>query len=348
MECIEKLDYLDDYLDYFIERTAMSKRVYNEETQMEEYRKNIWLKSILESGIKEEEYEYAFYYFNEKGITVTGYSYALCGYFDNYKYIPHHEKKVYFTEEERIDTDEVKEEIKILKETKDEQERKELRDRIIRNNMLLINNIARKYSRITSIDYEELFEYGCIGLIEAIDKYDVNTKNRFSSYAVECIQGYILKSIPEVLGFKSRNIYYEMLKIKKELETEDIDEIASVLAEDNNLVTKEDRMHQLNIYNPLSIEEIDYIDVESPIETVEDHVFLEQAKKELLEYIDKYDSHGIMLKSFGLDDSEPKIDLEVGKEIGYSRQHVNCVKKRILSRMGNTNRIKELNRESSY
>lgn len=346
MDYIEKLDYLDEYLDDFIERTVISKRVYNEETQMEEYRQNIWLKSILQSGLKEEEYEYAFDYFKKKGITVTGYSYAYCGYFDNYRYIPHNNKQEYVTEEEKIDVKNMKEEIRKYKEEIDEKEKSKLRDKLIRNNILLITKITKKYSKFTGIDINELFGYGCIGLIEALDKYDVDSKYMFSTYAVECIEGYILRSIPNLLGFKDRNLYYQMLKAKKALDTDDIDEISNVLAQNNRKVTKKDRLRQLSIYNPLSIEEVDAVDIEDSIQEFEDYMFLSQAEKATMDVLKEYDPHGIVEKYYGLNGHSLQNDVEIAKELGYSRQHINNTKKTILKKMSCSRKIREINRES--
>ena len=67
---------------------------------------------------------------------------------------------------------------------------KEAREKLVEQNMGLIWNVARRfYNR--GQEPEDLFQIGCIGLLKAIDRFDLNYDVRFSTYAVPMIMGEI-------------------------------------------------------------------------------------------------------------------------------------------------------------
>ena len=50
--------------------------------------------------------------------------------------------------------------------------------------------VARRF-RDRGAEYEDLYQYGCIGLMKAVDRFDANYNVRFSTYAVPIIMGEI-------------------------------------------------------------------------------------------------------------------------------------------------------------
>ena len=64
------------------------------------------------------------------------------------------------------------------------------RDQIIRENMPLVYSIVRRFAG-RGYDLEDLGQIGAIGLIKAVDKFDVNYDVKFSTYAVPLIMGEI-------------------------------------------------------------------------------------------------------------------------------------------------------------
>lgn len=97
---------------------------------------------------------------------------------------------------------------------------KEARDRLVTENMGLIWSIVRRFTG-RGYDPEDLFQIGSIGLMKAIDKFDMSFEVKFSTYAVPMITGEIKRflrddgmikvsrSIKE-LGFKVRAAREEM------------------------------------------------------------------------------------------------------------------------------------------
>ena len=65
---------------------------------------------------------------------------------------------------------------------------KEARDRLVLDNMGLIWSIVRRFAG-RGHDLEDLFQIGSIGLMKAIDKFDLSYEVRFSTYAVPMIAG---------------------------------------------------------------------------------------------------------------------------------------------------------------
>lgn len=78
---------------------------------------------------------------------------------------------------------------------------KAAKDKIIRGNLRFVVNIAKKYQN-NGLDFSDLISEGNIGLITAIEHFDVNKGYHFISYAVWWIRQAILKAICE----KSRAI----------------------------------------------------------------------------------------------------------------------------------------------
>ena len=67
---------------------------------------------------------------------------------------------------------------------------KEARDRLVTENMGLIWSIVRRFTG-RGYDPEDLFQIGSIGLMKAIDKFDMSFDVKFSTYAVPMITGEI-------------------------------------------------------------------------------------------------------------------------------------------------------------
>ena len=64
------------------------------------------------------------------------------------------------------------------------------RDEIIKNNIGLVHSCAKKFKG-RGIEYDDLFQAGCLGLVKAVDAFDCERGVRFSTYAVPVILGEI-------------------------------------------------------------------------------------------------------------------------------------------------------------
>lgn len=97
---------------------------------------------------------------------------------------------------------------------------KSAKDILVNGNLKLVLAILRKYNNRTD-NMDDLFQVGCIGLIKAIDNFDLKHEVRFSTYAVPMIEGEIKRYIRDNNSMRiSRSIKdlaYKILKIKEEL-----------------------------------------------------------------------------------------------------------------------------------
>ena len=95
-------------------------------------------------------------------------------------------KKDYNKEE--LSKDEIKALFKELKETKN----KDIRDQLIEHHIYIAEILSKKYSN-RGIDFDDIFQVASVGLIYAVDRFDVSKGFEFSSFATPTIIGEIKK-----------------------------------------------------------------------------------------------------------------------------------------------------------
>ena len=116
--------------------------------------------------------------------------------------------------------------IKLFKENNKEE--------LINGNLRLVLSILKNYkTRVDNMD--DLFQVGCIGLIKAIDNFDLKYNVKFSTYAVPMILGEIRRYIRDTTSLRiSRSIKdtaYKILKVKELLTNKEpsIEELSNYL-----------------------------------------------------------------------------------------------------------------------
>ena len=97
---------------------------------------------------------------------------------------------------------------------------KNAKEALINGNLKLVLSILKSYSNRTD-NMDDLFQIGCIGLIKAIDNFDLKHQVKFSTYAVPMILGEIKRYIRDNnsvrIARSIKDIAYKALKIKEEL-----------------------------------------------------------------------------------------------------------------------------------
>ena len=86
------------------------------------------------------------------------------------------------------------------------------RDRLIEHNLRLVVYIARKFEN-TGIHMEDLISIGTIGLIKAIETYNLEKKTKLATYASRCIENEILMHLRKVSGQKTEVSFDEPLNV---------------------------------------------------------------------------------------------------------------------------------------
>lgn len=113
---------------------------------------------------------------------------------------------------------------------------KDVRDKLVLGNLKLVLSILKKYNNGNE-NMDDLFQIGCIGLVKAIDNFDLSFGVKFSTYAVFMIEGEIRKYLRDNNTIRiSRSVKetaYKILKYKNDYLMNNGKE------PDNDLISKE-------------------------------------------------------------------------------------------------------------
>ena len=94
------------------------------------------------------------------------------------------------------------------------------KEELINGNLKLVLSILKKYNNRTD-NMDDLFQVGCIGLIKAIDNFDLSHEVKFSTYAVPMILGEIKRYLRDNnsvrISRSIKDIAYRALKVKEDL-----------------------------------------------------------------------------------------------------------------------------------
>ena len=211
----------------------------------------------------------------------------------------------------------------------------EARNTFINGNLrLVLSVIQRFYGRGENAD--DLFQVGCVGLIKAIDNFDLSQKVQFSTYAVPMIIGEVKRYLRDNNSIRVsrsvRDLAYKVIQFKERYTKEhgkepNVEEIAKELE-----VTKEDIAFSLDaIQDPVSLQEPVYNDGSESI-YIMDQVKDSKNTDEL--WAEKITIKGAMEK---LNEKERMIinkrffdgrtQMEVAEEIGISQAQVSRLEK---------------------
>ena len=117
----------------------------------------------------------------------------------------------------------------------------ELKNSLIIGNLKLILSVIKKINFSNNVDPDDLFQIGSIGLIKAIDNFDISYNVAFSTYAIPMIQGEIRRYLRDNNNVKIsrqiKDLAYKILKTKEEYISKNYkeptnEEISKILNED--------------------------------------------------------------------------------------------------------------------
>ena len=215
------------------------------------------------------------------------------------------------------------------------------REEYIRGNLRLVLSVIQRFNN-RGEHVDDLFQVGCIGLIKAIDNFDVTQNVRFSTYAVPMIIGEIRRYLRDNNAIRVsrslRDTAYKALQMKEQLIRKNakeptIEEIAKELE-----IKKEDIVFALDaIQDPISLFEPVYHDESDTLyimdqvsdEKSQDDIWVENiALKEAMKRINDREKQILKLRFFA-----GKTQMEVANEIGISQAQVSRLEKTALKHM---------------
>ena len=138
---------------------------------------------------------------------------------------------------------------------------KSVRDKIINGNLKLVLSILKSFGKVEE-NKDDLFQVGCIGLVKAVDNFDLNFGVKFSTYCVPMIQGEIRRYVRDNNSIRVsrslKDIAYRATKIKEKvlmLEGREptIEEISKILNVTNFEVIEalESKKNPVSIFEPI-------------------------------------------------------------------------------------------------
>ena len=213
------------------------------------------------------------------------------------------------------------------------------REQLINGNLRLVLSVIQKFlNRGENVD--DLFQVGCVGLIKAIDNFDINQPVRFSTYGVPMIVGEIRRYLRDNSAIRvsrsMRDTAYRVLQAKEKLMARDqrepsVEEIAKEL----DLPREEVVFAMDAIVDPVSLYEPIYSDggdtvcvmdqVKDSRNTVE--AWIEQiALKEAVKQLGERERRILSLRFY-----EGKTQMEVSGEVGISQAQVSRLEKNAIN-----------------
>ena len=208
------------------------------------------------------------------------------------------------------------------------------------NLRLVLSVIQRFHNRGEHVD--DLFQVGCIGLMKAIDNFDLSHNVKFSTYAVPMIIGEIRRYLRDNNSIRVsrslRDTAYKALQAKEKLIREKAKEpTINEIAKELDLPTEEVVFALDAIQDPISLYEPVYHDDGDALfimdqvkdEKDQDEIWLENiALDEAMKRLSKREKHILTLRFFS-----GKTQMEVADEIGISQAQVSRLEKTALSHM---------------
>lgn len=215
------------------------------------------------------------------------------------------------------------------------------REEFIHGNLRLVLSVIQRFSG-RGENADDLFQVGCVGLIKAIDNFDLSQNVQFSTYAVPMIIGEIRRYLRDNNSIRVsrslKDIAYKALYAKesfinKNSKEPTVEEIAKMLD-----LPKEEVVFALDaIAEPVSLfepvyhdggEAIYVMDQVKDAKNTDENWLRDIAVAEAMDHLGERERHILNLRFF-----QGKTQMEVADEIGISQAQVSRLEKNALSQM---------------
>ena len=212
------------------------------------------------------------------------------------------------------------------------------RERLVEGNLRLVLSVLQRFSG-RGENADDLFQVGCVGLLKAIDNFDISQNVRFSTYGVPMIIGEIRRYLRDNSSIRvsrsMRDTAYRVLQAREKLQREQqreptVEQIARELG-----IRREEVVFAMDaVCDPVSLFEPIYSDGGDAVCVMDqvrdnkntDEDWLEQiALKEAMARLSERERQILALRY-----SDGKTQMEVSSEIGISQAQVSRLEKNAI------------------
>ncbi len=173
------------------------------------------------------------------------------------------------------------------------------KNELIEHNLRLVAHIIKKYYS-NSAQQDDLISIGTIGLIKAINTFDVDKGTRLATYAARCVENEIL------MYFRAQKKTAQDISVNEPIDTD-------------------------SEGNPLTL-----MDIIATEDEIIDDIYKMTMIKKLRTEIKKITNpreRTIIILRYGLDGNKPLTQLEISKRLNISRSYVSRIEKKVLTRL---------------
>lgn len=215
------------------------------------------------------------------------------------------------------------------------------RETFIQGNLRLVLSVIQRFGNRDE-NPDDLFQVGCIGLIKAIDNFDLSQNVQFSTYAVPMIIGEIRRYLRDNNAIRvSRSLKdtaYKALGVREKLINQNskeptISEIAKELdmPKENIVFALDAIADPVSLFEPIyhdGGEAIFVMDQVKDTKNIDENWLQSIALGEAMKHLDDREKHILNLRFF-----QGKTQMEVANEIGISQAQVSRLEKSALKQM---------------
>lgn len=219
--------------------------------------------------------------------------------------------------------------------------KKELKQEFVNANLRLVLSLVKKFNhRCDNVD--DLFQVGVVGLIKAIDNFDITQNVQFSTYAVPMIIGEIKRYLRDSSSMRiSRSIRDTSYKIAKEKEKyiskhneePTIEYLAKTLElpEEDIILALDSQVEPMSIYDSVYSDGGDAIYVLDQLKNDKNEMDNLTETLSVIQAMEKLsDKEKDIIKKRFFDN---KTQVEIAEEIGVSQAQISRIEKAALERM---------------
>ena len=218
---------------------------------------------------------------------------------------------------------------------------KQARETLISGNLRLVLSVIQRFTN-RGEPMDDLFQVGCVGLIKAIDNFDITQKVRFSTYAVPMIIGEIRRYLRDNSSVRvsrsMRDNAYRALTVREKLMAQNqreptVEEIAREMGvKREEVVFALDAIAEpVSLYEPVFQDGGDAICVMDQVRDVgnTDDSWLEQiSMKQAMSELSDREKRILALRFY-----DGKTQMEVAREVGISQAQVSRLEKGVLEKI---------------